>query len=91
MQANTAAAVAAGLHAEGCKWDARRLPLRSGCVDFIVSDLPFGVRCNAGKSGYVLKFLRKLVGEIGRVLCAQGKAILLCNHPAREDEMLRQA
>ena len=33
------------------RWDARLLPLRAGCVDRVVSDLPFGVRCGGGGAG----------------------------------------
>ena len=39
---------------EGCLWDAVRLPLRSECVDALVSDLPFAVRVNPGKNQCVL-------------------------------------
>ncbi len=28
-----------------CQWDATRLPLRNECVDKVLIDLPFGVRC----------------------------------------------
>lgn len=26
-------------------WDATHLPLRTGCVDRVICDMPFGVRC----------------------------------------------
>lgn len=28
-----------------CQWDSTRLPLRDGCIDSFVVDMPFGVRC----------------------------------------------
>lgn len=43
-------AAPAGVVAECCVWDARRLPLRSGVADGIVSDLPFALRVNPGKN-----------------------------------------
>ena len=33
---------------DAVRWDAGLLPLRAGCVDRVVSDLPFGVRCGGG-------------------------------------------
>ena len=35
--------------AESALWDAARLPLRTACVDALVSDLPFGHRCGSAK------------------------------------------
>ena len=60
-----------------CHWDATILPLRSGAVDAVVSDLPFGVRC--GKNSAVLKQLYGFVyAEMARVLRpSMGRAALL--------------
>ena len=60
-----------------CHWDATILPLRSGAVDAVVSDLPFGVRC--GKNSAVLQQLYGfLYAEMARVLRpSTGRAALL--------------
>lgn len=63
----------------GCdllKWDAANLPLRTGIVDRIVSDMPFGVRCGTSRSREWL--CPKVVKEVARVLRPQaGVAVLL--------------
>jgi tRNA G10 N-methylase Trm11 len=50
--ANAAAAAAAASCASRgmaalARWTVRRLPLRAGCADVVVTDLPFGVHCKA--------------------------------------------
>lgn len=57
-------------------WDARRLPLRGGCVDRVVCDMPFGNLCGRVKHRFPL-YLSALQ-EIGRVLCpGTGRALVL--------------
>jgi len=58
------------------RWDARRLPLRGGCVDRVVCDMPFGNICGRVKHRFPL-YLSALQ-EIGRVLCpGTGRALVL--------------
>jgi 23S rRNA G2445 N2-methylase RlmL len=49
--ANAAAAAAASWASRGvvalARWTVQRLPLRAGCADVVVTDLPFGVHCKA--------------------------------------------
>ena len=60
----------------GINWDATRLPLRSGVIDVIVSDLPFGQRC--GNKRQNMKLYPALLKEFHRVLTPKnGRAILL--------------
>lgn len=48
------------------RWDARRLPLRDGCVDRVVCDMPFGNLCGRVKHRFPLYLIA--LQEIGRVL-----------------------
>lgn len=58
------------------QWDATRLPLRSQCVDAVVSDLPFGKRMGRKVDNRVL-YYQSLV-ELARVTKMNtGRAILL--------------
>jgi len=57
-------------------WDAGWLPLRAGCVDAIVSDLPFGQQCMTASK--VDGLIPLLVAELGRVLRSGGRMVLLC-------------
>lgn len=57
-------------------WDASSIPLRDGCVDCIISDLPFGVKCMS--STRLQTFLPLLFSECARVLCTSGTMTLLC-------------
>lgn len=58
------------------QWDATRLPLRSQCVDAVVSDLPFGKRMGRKVDNRVL-YYQSLV-ELARVTKINtGRAILL--------------
>lgn len=58
-------------------WDAALLPLRTSCVDAIVTDLPFGQQCLSSQKLYGL--LPLLFGEFGRVLRPDtGRMLLLC-------------
>ncbi|KAH9295686.1 hypothetical protein KI387_039274, partial [Taxus chinensis] len=61
-------------------WDATRLPLRTGCVDRIICDMPFGVRCGSTRVRQWLcpKVLREMVRVLALntglvVLMVQGK------------------
>lgn len=58
------------------QWDATKLPLRSQCVDVVVSDLPFGKRSGSKTDNRVL-YYRSLV-ELARVTKMNtGRAVLL--------------
>ena len=58
------------------QWDATKLPLRSQCVDVVVSDLPFGKRIGSKTDNRVL-YYRSLV-ELARVTRMKtGRAVLL--------------
>jgi tRNA G10 N-methylase Trm11 len=59
---------------DGCRWDARRLPLRDCCVDGIAVDLPFGVRI---KHKNIAQLYFTVLNEICRVLRVKGRAVLL--------------
>lgn len=61
-------------------WDATHVPLRTGCVDRVICDMPFGVRCGSTRVRQwlcpkVLKeMIRVLAPETGiAVLMVQGK------------------
>ena len=54
------------------RWDVRRLPLRSNCLDGILVDVPWG---NRGKAEPEL--LRETFMELERVLCVGGIAVVL--------------
>lgn len=55
-----------GHGADICRWDARHLPLRDGCVDVGVTDLPFGKRCSV--RGGVGNLYFKVFEELARVV-----------------------
>ena len=57
---------------EVLRWDAAALPLRSGIVDKLVVDVPWG---NRGRAEPAL--LRGVMGEVGRVLAPGGLALIL--------------
>jgi hypothetical protein len=59
----------------GTRWDARKLPLRSGVIDVIFSDLPFGKRCGNAKQNLAL--YPRIVDEFERVLRPNGRVVLL--------------
>ncbi len=59
------------------QWDAMRLPLRTGCIDRLVTDLPFGKRCGSHTEN--VKLYPAVVAEAGRVLrhTRSSRAVLL--------------
>lgn len=58
-------------------WDAALLPIRSGSVDCIISDLPFGSKCLS--SSKLQRFLPLLISECARVLRPEsGRIVFLC-------------
>ena len=61
-------------------WDAAYLPLRTGSVDAVVSDLPFGKMCLS--SSTLEKLLPLIMHECARVLLpGRGRMVLLCGSP----------
>lgn len=61
-------------------WDAAYLPLRTGIVDAVVSDLPFGKMCLS--SNTMEKLLPLIIQECARILVpSTGRMLLLCGSP----------
>jgi 23S rRNA G2445 N2-methylase RlmL len=69
-----------GLHL----WDARALGLRSGSLDVIASNLPFGEQIGSHQENPAL--YRQFLAEAGRVLRPGGRAVLLSS----EKELMRK-
>lgn len=70
------------------QWDVKRLPLRSGCVDRAVCDMPFGNLCGRVKHRFPL-YLSAL-HEIGRVLRpGTGRAVVLIQSRKVHDLLFR--
>lgn len=77
----SAQAVEASMHNAGSharvtirQWDARRLPIDSGSVDIIVTNLPFGRKIAADENisalyADVFKEMKRVLNEDGRALC----------------------
>ena len=59
---------------EFCRWDAQRLPLRSGSVDVFCVDMPFGVSCKLRKKSF-----HRILSEIDRTLrdTPESRAVIL--------------
>lgn len=72
VPAERATAVA---EADYLAWDARRLPLRSGSVDVIVVDLPFGSRHGTYRT--IQRLYPAFAREAARILRPGGRAVLL--------------
>jgi 23S rRNA G2445 N2-methylase RlmL len=64
-------------------WDARALALRSGSVDVVVSNLPFGEQIGSHEANPDL--YRRVLRQVGRVLRSGGRAVLLSS----EKELMR--
>lgn len=61
------------------QWDARRLPLRDGTVDRIITNLPFGER--VGRRSEIPALYRAVVDESARVVRPGGTMTLLSADP----------
>ncbi|RHY06559.1 hypothetical protein DYB25_009716 [Aphanomyces astaci] len=64
-----------GQYASICQWSAENLPLRAACVDRILVDMPFGIRC--GNSVNNSKLYPKAIAEMARVLRLHGIAVFM--------------
>ena len=62
--------------ADVLSWNASLIPVRDGCVDCIISDLPFGVRCMSAAK--LKSFLPLFFSECARILYKGGKMTILC-------------
>jgi hypothetical protein len=70
-------------------WDAGNIPIRTGVVDAVVSDLPFGQRCLS--TAKLTNLLPLILGECARVLRpGTGHMVLLCGAYAPILESLLQ-
>eukprot|EP00980_Cylindrotheca_fusiformis_P008914 scaffold1900_cov123-Cylindrotheca_fusiformis.AAC.40 len=66
-------------------WDAAMVPLRTGIVDAVVSDLPFGQMCLS--SSTLNQLLPLIIVECARILVpSTGRMVVLCGSP---DGLLR--
>jgi 23S rRNA G2445 N2-methylase RlmL len=61
--------------------DARRLPLEEQSVDFVVCDLPFGLKYNKGD---FKELIPSVLGELRRVIKISGQLVLLFARSERE-------
>ncbi len=68
--------------------DATDLDLADGSVDRVVSDVPFGKRIGSTKANDTL--YPGLVAELGRVLAADGRAVLITDDKRRFAECVRR-
>ncbi|MDP9238362.1 MAG: methyltransferase domain-containing protein [Chloroflexota bacterium] len=75
-----AARVNAGRHAALQRWDATRLPIRSGCIDAIVTNPPYG-RQHEAVAGLDRLYSRSL-REAARVLRPDGRCVVLTGEPS---------
>lgn len=69
--------------------DARRVPLRAGLIDAVVTDLPFGLRCMNRKG--LEKLYTKLVKEVRRDACACAVVDVARAHTHTRDYSTRPA
>jgi 23S rRNA G2445 N2-methylase RlmL len=75
-----------GKAARLAQWDARRLPLRNGVADVVITNPPYGRQHEA--SGDVAGLYRAVMREIARVLAPEGRAVVLTGEPAALQEAL---
>ncbi|KAL1523289.1 hypothetical protein AB1Y20_018631 [Prymnesium parvum] len=73
-----------------CVWDATRLPLRPGCVDALVVDLPFGMVHKVRHGRTVRHLYTLVVAQAARVLRAGGRLVMLTPSRAPLDACLAQ-
>lgn len=57
------------------RWDSTHLPLRSHCIDRVLIDMPFGLRCGTQRQNN--KMYPKVLKELHRILRPNGRAVLL--------------
>ncbi len=62
-----------------CLWDARYLPLADHSVKRVVTNLPWGQQVKVDQD--LQGFYRQVCTEMGRVLAADGRMVLLTNEP----------
>jgi tRNA G10 N-methylase Trm11 len=74
-----AARLNAGRSAALALWDATRLPIRSGSIDALISNPPYG-RQHAAPGG-TARFYRTVMREAARVLRPTGRCVLLTGDP----------
>lgn len=79
LEAARANARAAGAEIDLQRWDARRLPLESGSVVHIVTNLPWGRQIEVEAD--LVRYYRELLGEMQRVLRRPGTIVLLTDLP----------
>jgi ubiquinone/menaquinone biosynthesis C-methylase UbiE len=58
------------------RWDAMQLPVRDGCVDAVVVDLPFGNLCGKASANH-RRLYPCAVAECARVLRPGGRAVFM--------------
>lgn len=61
-------------------WDARRLPLRNGMADVVITNPPYGRQHEAW--GDVGALYKQVAREIGRILAPDGRAVILTGEAA---------
>ncbi|KAH3759476.1 replication factor C subunit 2 [Pelomyxa schiedti] len=65
---------------EIARWDATRIPLRTGSLDIVLSDMPYGVRC--GNNRINRKLYPAVIREFIRVVRPEGRVIFLTSERA---------
>lgn len=70
------------------QWDATRLPLGSGTVDKLVTNLPFGHQL--GSPAELQRLYPPFFAEVARVLAANGRAVVLSSEFDLVKESVRQ-
>ena len=70
------------------QWDARQLPLETGSIDKVATNLPFGKQ--VGAKTELAALYPALIAELGRVLTGNGRAVLLSSEYDLVKESVRQ-